>query len=426
MLIEFRLKNYASFKNEAVLSAQTGERLYKYKESNTFKGKDISLLKNLLIFGPNGAGKSRLLKGLDLMKILVLNGGAKTVTDQLLYTPFWFNQKTQTKDTSFGITIESNGHLYDYSFSYNDKKITSEKLTLIKGDREKTYFERKGQDFSIISANLKDLLPRLRKNALFLFLAQQNNDGPASEVYKWFAKDLFIILSNNHLRVSNQFSELLKNQKIKNELLSFLQAADFNISDITVRKVPFLTDNDALQDSQPQTTTMIFTSHKVYDDEGNLLGQTELPVIEESDGTKRILYIALIVLAAQMQGNHKTILFDEFDSSLHPDLAKALIQIFNSTENLNQFILTTQDVQLLNNPIRIDQIYLIDKNFQGVSDLKSVFDFNNPRTSGRLDVNLAKKYIEGKFGSVPVVNTKQLLNILQEIHKGTDDEKKKK
>ncbi|KRL80480.1 ATP-binding protein [Lactobacillus ultunensis] len=68
MLIEFRLKNYASFKNSATLSAQTGERLYKYKETNTFQNKDVSLLKNLLIFGPNGAGKSRLLQGLELMR----------------------------------------------------------------------------------------------------------------------------------------------------------------------------------------------------------------------------------------------------------------------------------------------------------------------------------------------------------------------
>ena len=380
MLIEFRLKNYASFKNSATLSAQTGERLYKYKETNTFQNKDVSLLKNLLIFGPNGAGKSRLLQGLELMKILVLNGGVKAVTDQLPYTPFWFNEKNQTEDTSFGITIKVHGH---------------------------------------ISKALKDLIPRLRKNALFLFLAQQNNDALASNIYEWFSKDLFIILSNNRMSITGQFSELLKN-----ELLSFLQAADFNISNITVRKIPFLTSDDAL-DTKPQTQPMIFTSHKVYNDDGKLLGESELPFTEESDGTKRILYIALIILSAQMQGNQKTILFDEFDSSLHPELARALVHIFNSKENLNQFILTTQDVQLLDNPIRIDQIYLIDKNFQGVSDLKSVFDFSNPRTSGRLDVNLAKKYIEGKFGSVPVVNTDRLLDILQEIHKGIDNEKTK-
>ena len=424
MLIEFRLKNYASFKDEATLSAQTGERLSKYKDTNTFQGKDVSLLKNILIFGPNGAGKSRLLRGLDIMKHIIVNGGAKTVTDQLPYTPFWFNKKNQTQDTAFDVIIQFNKQIYDYSFSYDNEKISSEKLILIKGDKEETYFERYGQNFPIIPDNLRDLIPRLRKNALFLFLAQQNNNEPASAIYKWFAEDLSIILSNNRVFIGKEFSEPLKNKHIKDELLSFLQAADFNISDIAVRNIPYSTNSDPLDD-KPQTLPIIFTSHKVYNDQGDLLGQAELPLTEESDGTKRILYIALVILDAQMHGNHRTILFDEFDSSLHPELARTLIKIFNSKENLNQFILTTQDVHLLDNPIRIDQIYLIDKNFQGISDLKSVFDFNNPRTSGRLDVNLAKKYIEGKFGSVPIVDEEGLLDILQEIHKGHNNEKKK-
>ena len=137
MLIEFRLKNYASFKNEAVLSAQTGERLYKYKDTNTFQGKDVSLLKNLLIFGPNGAGKSRLLRGLHLMQYLIINGGAKAVTDELHYAPFWFNKNNQHEDTSFGVVIKFNKQIYDYSFSYNNENISSEKLVLIKGTKKK-------------------------------------------------------------------------------------------------------------------------------------------------------------------------------------------------------------------------------------------------------------------------------------------------
>lgn len=424
MLIEFRLKNYASFKNEAVLSAQTGERLYKYKGNNTFQDKEVSLLKNLLILGPNGAGKSRLLRGLNTMKHLVLNGGTQAVTDSLIFTPFIFNEKTQHEDTTFGVVIQFNDQIYDYSFSYNDERIVSEKLVLINGDKEETYFERHEQDFLIIPDNLKDLIPRLRKNALFLFLAQQNNDGPASDIYKWFAENLSVVLSNSRINLGAKFQELLKNSQMKKELISFLQAADFNISDITIRNVPVLIKGNPLEED-PKTAPIIFTSHKVYNDQGDLLGQAELPLTEESDGTKRILYIALVILDAQMHGNNRTILFDEFDSSLHPQLAKTLIQIFNSKENLNQFILTTQDVQLLDNPIRIDQIYLIDKNFQGVSDLKSVFDFSNPRTSGRLDVNLAKKYIEGKFGSMPVIDVDGLKDILQEIHKGIDNEKTK-
>jgi hypothetical protein len=51
MLIEFGLKNYTSFKERALFSAETGERLRKYKYTNTFENDDISLLKIVLIFG---------------------------------------------------------------------------------------------------------------------------------------------------------------------------------------------------------------------------------------------------------------------------------------------------------------------------------------------------------------------------------------
>ncbi|MDB6253160.1 hypothetical protein [Lactobacillus amylovorus] len=55
------------------------------------------------------------------MKHLVLNGGAKAVTDSLIYTPFIFNEKNQHEDTTMGIVIQFNKQIYDYSFSYNNE-----------------------------------------------------------------------------------------------------------------------------------------------------------------------------------------------------------------------------------------------------------------------------------------------------------------
>ena len=87
MLIEFGLKNYTSFKEKTLFSAETGERLRKYKYINTFENDDVSLLKNILIFGANGAGKSQLISGLGRMQSMIING-TRTVTDRLNYTPF--------------------------------------------------------------------------------------------------------------------------------------------------------------------------------------------------------------------------------------------------------------------------------------------------------------------------------------------------
>jgi len=85
MLINFTIKNYASIKDEMVLSAETGERLSRFKETNTLTENNVSLLKNLLIFGPNGSGKSNLLDGLHLMKSMILNN--PTLTSPTLISP---------------------------------------------------------------------------------------------------------------------------------------------------------------------------------------------------------------------------------------------------------------------------------------------------------------------------------------------------
>ncbi|MCT7871313.1 MAG: ATP-binding protein, partial [Lactobacillus crispatus] len=100
----------------------------------------------------------------------------------------------------------------------------------------------------------------------------------------------------------------------------------------------------------------------------------------------------------------------------------ALVRIFNSTENLNQFIITTHDIQLLDSDLRIDQIYLLDKDFHGISDLKSIFDFEDARNKGRHDISFAKRYLQGRFGAVPVIDVDGLLDVLQMIHEKYGDE----
>jgi AAA15 family ATPase/GTPase len=130
----------------------------------------------------------------------------------------------------------------------------------------------------------------------------------------------------------------------------------------------------------------------------------------------------LAMMLAQMNGNEKTIVIDEFDDSLHVELAAALVRIFNSTENLNQFIITTHDIQLLDSDLRIDQIYLLDKDFHGISDLKSIFDFEDARNKGRHDISFAKRYLQGRFGAVPVIDVDGLLDVLQMIHEKYGDE----
>ncbi len=430
MLIDFITKNFASFKNETELSFQTGARLYKYKETNTFPGKDVSVLKNLLLFGPNGAGKSELLQGILTMAHLIRIGGTKSITDKLVYNPFLFNPNSAKDLTYFAVTLKYQKQIYEYSFSYDADHIESEKLVLILSNSEKTYFERKGQDFLVLPDKLKGLTDNLRKNALFLYLAQQNNDLHASGVFTWFSEDLVFLGSN--VMIPEKMLELLSNEKLKQEMIDFLSFADFNIVDLNLRRVaiddPILRKISTQLDAPLPTDRLeIYTSHKVYDDQGNVLRTEELPLSSESQGTQRIFYIVLAMIFSQVNGNHKTIVIDEFDESLHHELADSLVKLFNTKENSNQFLLATHDLELLDNEIRTDQIYLIEKDFKGVSTLKSIFDFSDSRNLGRLNVSFLHRYLKGQFGAMPIIDLDGLKETLKSIHeevKKSNNEKK--
>lgn len=430
MLIEFTVKNYASFKDETTLSAETGSRLRKLKETNTFSYKHPALLKSLLLFGPNGSGKSQLINALARMRTIVTRP-TQTVTDTLIYNPFMFNEDSRKKDTVFKVKIELKNIIYIYSFAYNFKEVTQESLIRYKNNKKTLIFSRHNMEIETSDSFLATSIPKLRKNALFLYLAQAENNVDCGLVYKWFSENLIFIGSRNQFRIPDELLNLMKNEYLKQEMISFLSFADFNISDIEVRDIPVVRGDSHLpkgevEESYPETVKELFTIHKVYDKD-KVISTGELPLTFESVGTRRLFYIVLAMMLAQINGNEKTILIDEFDDSLHVELASALVKIFNSNENLNQFIITTHDIHLLDSSLRIDQIYLLDKDFHGISNLKSIFDFEDARNKGRRDISFAKRYLQGKFGAVPVIDVEGLLDVLQMIHEkyGDEDGKKK-
>lgn len=420
MLIEFRVKNFATLKEKTVLSAKAITRLRKFKKSNVFYQYHPQLLKNLLILGPNGSGKTSLLNALSLMKYLVIRGGTRSVTEQLQYNPFLFDTNTQKKDTEFGIRISIQNQIFDYSFKYNSKIVDYEKLSLIsKTGKEETYFERKNKEFIVKSDKLTSAEAKVRENALFLFTAQENNDKVASQVYRWFDKDLLIV--GSQLDIPDYLRRLMENPELKNEMVAFLECADLNIKDITVRQIAVKPDEFSAQIAKkfnisiPEKHSEIFTLHTTFKN-GEAIGKNELPLQLESVGTRRIFYIILTIIYSQLQGNSKTLLIDEFDNSLHSKLARMLIKIFNLEQSKNQYILTTHNVDLLDDDIRVDQMLLMEKDGEGASHLRSIYDINFSPSKGRHDVSFAKRYIKGQFGAIPSVNLEGFKNILNAIH----------
>ncbi|WP_283614045.1 AAA family ATPase [Ligilactobacillus aviarius] len=422
MIVDFTVENFRSFKNQEILSAEAGERLRKYNASNTLMISKTRLLKNLLLFGPNGSGKSNMLIALKLMKQMILNDPVN-VTQKLPYQPFAFSND-QGKPTLFQIDFFYEDTEYQYRFSYNAEKILSESLKIRppRHSKFKVYFERsKSKDF--VPQSLRQILKQTKQNSLLLYNAQKNNDQPAINVMKWFSENLIFF---DDFQVNENMLEMVNQPDIKNAIIEFLQFADFNIEDVTVEKIavpPMPQEFKKILNQiggnvqLPTTQSRLFTIHKVYDANGKVVGKRQWDLNSESLGTQKIFLIALALLYARKYGDNKTLIFDEFDDSLHVELSKNLVRIFNSTENMNQIISTTHELQLLDQNLRVDQIYLFEKDFEGISTLDSIFDFDDSRNKGRTDIGYMKRYIKGKYGAYPQIELEEMQEALKGVEK---------
>ena len=120
--------------------------------------------------------------------------------------------------------------------------------------------------------------------------------------------------------------------------------------------------------------------------------------VQESDGTIRMLEYSVFLYSLFTE--EQTWVVDEIDRCLHPFLTR-----FVATEALShpgcksQIIMTTHDVTILTQDIwRTDEVWFTEKRPDGTTDLYSLYQFRP-----RFDVDLEKRYREGRWGAVPVI-----------------------
>ncbi|WP_191982258.1 AAA family ATPase [Secundilactobacillus paracollinoides] len=201
-------------------------------------------------------------------------------------------------------------------------------------------------------------------------------------------------------------ADILKSKGTKEALKHFLRVADTGIQGIRIQ-----TTIPEANNHQLQSAATLLTIHKAYDDTGHVVREVEIPLTQESTGTQRIVLIALAILNAQLQHQNKTIFFDEFETGLHEEMLVALVAFFNSEQNENQFVITSHQIDLLDQQLRVDQIYFTEKNFRGESDLYSVFDYGDDLS--RSDIAFSKRYRKGQFGAVPIIYSDELNKALR-------------
>ena len=201
MILEIRLSNMFSIKNEIVLDMTSGGSKSKNASSlssNCFQFKDYELLKSVAIYGANASGKTSIIKAISFCCMMVLNSHNHNEGVIFNYKPFKFEGFSK-KPSSFFIRFIYNGIEYEYFFSFTQTEIVTESLYYYPNDRRAEVFvrdERKGREkkdiYSFKSAIKRpmDVAINTSRKTLFVSRASQMDRDVAKNVFNFFKTSL--------------------------------------------------------------------------------------------------------------------------------------------------------------------------------------------------------------------------------------------
>ena len=411
MLVQYKFNNYASFYDETNLLLESGSDR-KFKAENTFRTPYGRLNKSALIFGSNGSGKSNLINSLEYMCNCVLAGFEVQSKIIAVSNNFAFNEYSENKPKSFEIDFIIDDILYEYGFSILNSKIDKEYLYK-KIKRKTEVFVRQSPSYKDIKVtsefeNVKHLAQNTREDALFLSWANFGNNELAMKVYNWFKNIEIFDGDNTSEFLSSTVQYIEENNKNKEKVLGFLNKADIKVLDFNLevredeKRKLFLESLkksviDKLEPLPSVKKIDLKVLHKIYSNEWNEVGTMETNIAFESNGTKKMFEIAGPIIDAIENG--KIIIIDEIDARLHPLLVNHLVNLFNSNDTNAQLVCTTHNIMLLDENLRKDQIYFIDKDKYGVSSLNCLGSLKGIRK----DSKLVKQYLSGAFNGIPKI-----------------------
>ena len=412
MLVEFRVKNFRSLRDEQVLSlvASSDKTLQDTNTLGTGLKVAPALLSSAIVYGANASGKSNLIKALQYMRGVVLESATVVQPGQTFAVqPFRLDPCTAGQPTEFEVTFILNGMRYQYGFAMTAQQIVSEHLLVYKAFKPQRWFDRHFDentdrdiyDFGQGLKGTKNLWESAtRPNALFLSMAVQLNSEALRPVFDWFAHSLVIFDEQTRLAPHTSI-QMLKQSEHRKRICDFLAAADLSIADIEVvtRKVPGQSVHFDLVTGKSEVRSEEMEQHQLRFSHVTERGEAVFDLMDESNGTRNLLFLAGPVLEILKKG--LTLVIDELDTSLHTLLVRELVRLFHRPQANTggaQLIFTTHDTSLLDAPglFRRDQVWLVEKDSDQASSLVALSEFS-PRKNEALE----RGYLMGRYGGVP-------------------------
>ena len=380
MVLRIELSNFFSIRDLLSIdfrAANIHTRLAGELRDNVMEWSGMNVLKTIGLFGPNASGKSNIIKAIRFCWSLILHSIDSNVGTVFDFAPFKFNGY-DNQPSSFLINFVIDGIEYEYSFTLTRTAILDEALYYYPKGRRARVFTRHGiqpPKYTFgegLFTRPLDVVTNTSDKNLFLTRASSMNREIAQRVYRYFLDDLL-----PGIQTSDVQSNTDNFNAYKPLILRALSICDTDIVDIKINKA----------------NGHFVTYHKE---------NPSLPfdlLTEESDGTIKLFRILLNLLDVVKHG--KTLLLDEFDSSLHIRLADFIIDLVHASK-ASQLLFTSHSTNLIDiHRFRKDQIAFVNKRSNASTEVYSLFDYKDFRDN----MDAEKAYIQGRFDAVPYVES---------------------
>lgn len=410
MLLEFRVRNYRSIRDEIVISFVASTKDKKMSDTHLASTgiKSLShIVRSAVVYGPNASGKSTLLQALFFMRAVVAESATIMQLGQTFNVqPFRLDTEFTSQPTEFEITFVQGGVRHQYGFSLTPERIVDEWLLVYRAAKPQQWFSRSFDEktqssvyefSSHLTGPRKLWQETTRSNALFLSTAAQLNSEQLGPIFRWLVEQP--VYFGAGLSPAPDFTtQLLQTEIGKRSVRDFLASADISISDVVSvsrqghhQRIMFGPEGPQITHEDREMLMPQFV-HKTEH------GSASFELHEESQGTQRLY--SLIAPVLDVLKNGRILIVDELDSSLHPLLVRRLVRMFHQPE-LNplgaQLLFSTHDTSLLDrNLFRRDQIWFTEKDRDQATSLYPLSDFS-PRETEAWE----KGYLIGRYGAVP-------------------------
>ena len=422
MLLEFRVSNYKSFKEELIFSLVPAPKqkgldysiLEETIDKKTYKGLCASV-----IYGTNASGKTNIIGAMDTFKSIVLRGHLRNKENknnpnaaacELELIPN--NSLEEKEPVCFAIKFITDGILIEYTFSADlgkflegeyPRKVLSETLIV---NQNLIFSRRENLEFGsldIIEKFLVNAFAQNKEGAISLAKSNLNNEELflmngfknmfsaklVSLISEWLDYKFMVVYRADNIQLIRKVSDPQKKSVYIEKTLNEA-AVYFGINSNALGYVVEGENNETKLCSvfkRPSQKTMAIPAE-----------------LFESYGTIRFVNIFPLVVDVLLNGG--TLVVDEFDASIHPMALMNIINIFHNDEiNIHhaQLIFNTHNPIFLNsNLYRRDEIKFVERDDDlHFSTHYSLSDFGTAGKNGvRKNEDYMKNYFVDRYGAV--------------------------